>query len=52
MSWHENLNKKRKKWRDVNRKFRVTHRFNIEDSEGRSQIEVMEVEKVTYGETL
>ena len=52
MSRHENLNKKRKKWRYVYRKFRITRRFNIEDTKGRNQIRVMEVKKVTYGETL
>ena len=43
MSRHENLNKKRKKWRYVYRKFRITRRFNIEDTKGRNQIRVMEV---------
>ena len=67
MSRHENQNKKRKKWRYVYRKFGITQRFNIEDTEGRSQIterfniedtkersqiRLMEVKKVTYGETL
>ena len=49
---HENLNKKRKKWRYVYRKFRIARKFNIEDTKGRNQIRVMEVKKVTYGETL
>ena len=52
MSRHENQNKKRKKWRYVYRKFGITQRFNIEDTKERSQIRVMEVKKVTYGETL
>ena len=52
MSRHENLNKKRKKWRYVYRKFRITRRFNIEDTKGRNQTRVMEVKKVTYGDTL
>ena len=51
MSRHENQNKKRKKWRYVYRKFGITQRFNIEDTKERSQIRVMEVKKVTYGET-
>ena len=46
---HENQNKK---WRYVYRKFGITQRFNIEDTKERSQIRVMEVKKVTYGETL
>ena len=52
MSWHENQNKKRKKWRYVYRKSCITERFNIEDTKERSQIIVMEVKKVRYGETL
>ena len=52
MSRHENQNKKRKKWRYVYRKFGITQRFIIEDTKERSQIRVMEVKKVTYGETL
>ena len=52
MSRHENQNKKRKKWCYVYRKFGITQRFNIEDTKERSQIRVMEVKKVTYGETL
>ena len=52
MSQHENQNKKCKKWRYVYRKFGVTQRFNTEDTKQRSQIRVMEVKKVTYGETL
>ena len=52
MSRHENLNKKRIKWRYVYRKFRIKRRFNIEDTKGRNQIRVMVVKKVTYGETL
>ena len=51
MSRHENQNKKRKKWWYVYRKFGITQRFNIEDTE-RSKVRVMEVKKVTYGETL
>ena len=47
VSRHENLNKKRKKWCYVYRKFRVTRRFNIEDIKDRNQIRVMEVKKVT-----
>ena len=52
MSRHENLNKKHKYWRYVYRTFRITRRFNIENTKGRNQIRVMEVKKVTYGETL
>ena len=52
MSRHENQNRKRKKWRYVYRKFGITQRFNIKDSKESSQIRVMTVEKVTYGETL
>ena len=52
MSRHENQNKKRKKWRYVYRKFGITQRFNIKDTKERSQITVMEVKEVTYGETL
>ena len=52
MSRHENQNKKRKKWRHVYRKFGITQRLNIEDTKDRSQIRVMEVKAVTYGETL
>ena len=51
VSRHENQNKKRKKWRYVYRKFGITQKF-IEDTKERSQIRVMEVKKVTYGETL
>ena len=52
MSRHENQNKNRKNWRYVYRIFGITQRFNIEDTKERSQIKVMEVKKVTYGETL
>ena len=52
MSRLENQNKNRKKWRYVYRKFGITQKFNIEDTKGRSQIRVMEVKKVTFGETL
>ena len=52
MSRHENQNKKRKKWRYVCRKFGITQKFSIEDTKERSQIKVMEVKKVIYGETL
>ena len=52
MSRHENQNKKCKKWRYVYRKFGITQKFNIEDTKERSQIRVMKVKKVTYGETL
>ena len=53
MSRHENQNKKRKKCHYIYRKFGTTQRFNIvEDTKERSQIRVMEVEKVIYGETL
>ena len=52
MSRHENQNKKRKKWPSAYRKSGITQKFNIEDTEERSQIRVMEVKKVTYGETL
>ena len=50
MSRHENQNKKRKKWRY--RKFGITQIFNIEDTKERSQIRVMEVKKVTYGDIM
>ena len=52
MSRHENQNKKRKKWLYVYRKFGITQKFSVEDTKERSQIRVMEVRKVTYGETL
>ena len=52
MSRHKNQNKKRKKWRSAYRKSGITQKFNIEDTKERSQIRVMEVKKVTYGETL
>ena len=52
VSQHENQNKKRKKWCYNYHKFGITQRFNIEDTKERSQIRVMEVKKVTYGETL
>ena len=52
MSRHETQNKKNKKWCYVYRKFGVTQRFNIEDTKEKSQIRVIEVKKVTYGETL
>ena len=52
MSRHENQNKKGKKWLYVYRKLGITQRFNIEDTKERSQIRVMEMKKVTYGETL
>ena len=52
MSRHENQSNKRKKWRYVYRKFGITQTFNIEDTKERGQIGVMEVKKVTYGETL
>ena len=52
MSRRENLNKKRKEWRYIYRNFGITQRFIIEDTKERSQIRVMEVKKVTYGETL
>ena len=52
MNRHENLRKKRKKLRYVYRRLRIARRFNIEDTKGRNQIRVMEVKKVTYGETL
>ena len=52
MSRHENQNKKCKKWRYVYRKFGITQRFNIEDTNERSQIRVIKVKEVTYGETL
>ena len=52
LSRHENQNKKRKNWRYVYRKFGFTQRFNIEETKKRSQIRLMEVKKVTYGETL
>ena len=56
MSRHEDQNTKSKKWRYVYRKFFITQRFkpifNIEETKERSQIRVMEVKKVIYGETL
>ena len=56
MSQHENQNKKRKKWCYVYCKFGITQRFkprfNIEETKNRSQIRVMAVKKVTYGETI
>ena len=52
MSRHENQNKKREKWRYVYRKLGITQKFSIEDTKKRNQIRVMEVKKVTYGETL
>ena len=52
VSRHKNQIKKRKKWRYVYLIFGITKRFNIEDTKKRSQIRVMEVKKVTYGETL
>ena len=52
MSRHENQNKKRKEWCYDYRKFGITQRFNIEDTKEGSQIRVMEVKKITDGETL
>ena len=52
MSRHTNQNKKRKKWRSNYRKSGITQKFNIQDTKGKSQTRVMEVKKVTYGETL
>ena len=52
MSRHENQNHKRKIWRYVYRIFVITQKFDIEDTKERSKIRVMEVKKVTYGETL
>ena len=56
MSRHEDQSTKSKKWRYVYRKFFITQRFkpifNIEETKERSQIRVMEVKKVIYGETL
>ena len=52
MNLHENQSKTTKKWRYVYRKFGITQRFNIEDTKDRSQIRVMEVKKVTYGEIM
>ena len=46
MSRRENQNKKRKKWRDVYRKFGITQRFNIENTKERSQIRVMKEKKL------
>ena len=51
MSRHENQNKKSKKWYYVYCKFGITQRFDIEDTKEESQIRVMEVQKVTHGET-
>ena len=52
MSRHENQNKNPKIWRYVYRKFGITQIFNIGDTKETSQIRVMEVKKVTSGETL
>ena len=52
MRRHENQNKKRQKWRYVYGKFGITQKFNIADTKVRSQIRMMEVRKVTYGEKL
>ena len=52
MSRHENQKKNRKKWRYAYCKFGMTQRFNFKDTKERSQIRVMEVKKVTYGEIL
>ena len=52
VSQHVNQNKKRKKWHSVCRKCGITQKFNIEDTKRRSQIRVMEENKVTYGDTL
>ena len=56
MSRHENQNKKRKNWRYAYLKFGITQRFkprfNIEETKEKSQIRVMELKNVTYGETL
>ena len=46
------IKKNAKKWHSVYRKSGITQKFNIEDTKERSQIRVMEVKKVTYGETL
>ena len=50
MSRLENQNKKRKKRRYVYLKLGITPKF-IEDTKEGSQIRVMEVKKITYGET-
>ena len=52
VSRHKNQNKNRKEWRYVYYKFGITQRCNIEDTKDRSQIRVMKVKEVTYGETL
>ena len=54
MSRHENQNEKRKAKRKTNvyRIFGITQKFNIEDNNERNQVRVMEMKKVTYGETL
>ena len=52
MSRNENQNKKHKKWCSVHRKSGVTQKIDTEDTDERSQIRVMEVKKVTYGDTL
>ena len=52
VSRHENQNKKSKNWRYIYRKFGITQRINIEDTKERSQIRVMKLKKVTYGEAL
>ena len=45
MSRHEIQKKKRKKWRQVYRKFGITQIFNTDDTKQRNQIRVMEVKK-------
>ena len=50
VSRHENQNKKRIAHGIC--KFCITQKFSVEDAKERSQIRVMEVKKVTYGETL
>ena len=49
MSRHESQNKKPKKWCYI---YRITQRFNIEDTKQTSQIRVVEVKETTYGEAL
>ena len=46
------IKRKNTQWRYVYHKFGITQRFNIEDTKERNQIRMMEVKKVTYGETL
>ena len=48
MSRRKIQKKKRKKWRQVYRKFGITQRFNTDDTKRRNQIRAMGVKKVAY----